>query len=269
MKNFRCILWLLMIIVLFSGCSLQIEKKEETIEDSLIGVWKTGIIEGIAEADIKFECVNDKYIGEYNIYDYTTNEWSRQNFELKSVENFTMTLLLATGKIEQHSFAVSKNTLYFAGFEFLNSEKNVVSNRTDTYIKDGVISPIIDDVFLGMTKEEFEKTDFIKECSKAITGYDLPDNYFEWYPSENLSNWVNGYYGLSDNCLNSLIFYFNYDLMEEGSTYIVSKLIDEYSSRFGDYAESSGRYTWVSGNLEIVLNTNTEHYYQVEYSLKS
>lgn len=242
----------------------------ESIEDSLVGVWRTSVDNNL-EAEIEFQKSGDEYIGEYNLYDYGNGEWGTNKFKLKSIDNFTLTLLLSTGEIEQMSFAASQDTLYLSGIAFVNSEKNVATARTDTYIKEGVITPIICDVFLGMTEVEFDRSDFKNNCSDSFSGFNLPKDFYHWYPSDYSGlNWGNVNY--FDGHLTNLSLYFAYNAKLSSAKTILTNIIEEYSLQFGDYSKLDGIYVWQSGNLEVTLEALEYDvglsYYHVKYSLK-
>ena len=243
----------------------------ESIEDSLVGVWKTTVGNGNLEAEIEFQKSGDEYIGEYNLYDYSESKWCTNKFKLKSIDNFTLTLLLSTGEIEQMSFAVSKDTLYLSGIAFVNSEKSIATTRTDTYIKNGVITPIINDVFFGMSEIEFNNSEFRKKCSNSTSGFNLPKNFYDWYPSEYSGfNWGSEHFYNDSLC--SLNLYFSYNAKLSSAQVILMNIIDEYSSQFGAYSQSEGVYTWQSGNIEITLESLVYDaglsYYHIRYSLQ-
>lgn len=264
-KQRRRISILIMTFVLATlliGCSL---KRPETIEESLLGKWEVQSIDGQIEADIQFEFSNGEYIGKYSLYDYANNKWATNNFKLKSVDNFTLTLLLDTGEIEQLSFAVSKDTIFLSGIAYTNPTKNVPTDRKDTYVKDGIITPIIADVFLGMTEIEFNKTDFRKSCTTNTTGFDLPDNFYKWYPEDVGTSWANVYF--SNDKLTSLVLYLDQGFDEKTSAFIAEHIIDECTSKYGIYTLTNGKYEWATGNIYITFDTTTEYWYQLEYSL--
>ena len=257
------ILFLVMLLVVsLAGCT---SKKQESLEESLLGEWKAQSIDGKVEADIQFEFSEGEYIGKYNLYDYTNNKWATNDFKLKSIDNFTLTLLLDTGKIEQLSFAVSKDTLFLSGIAYKNTTKNISTDRKDTYIKDGVITPILDDVFLGMTEAEFNKTDFRKSCRTGITGFDLPDNFYKWYPENTGKNWASSYF--SSDKLTSLVLYLDNGFDDKTAKFIVEHVVDECTSKYGEYTLSYGKYKWKTGNIYVTFDTTTEDWYRLEYSL--
>lgn len=252
----------ILLVALLVGCS---SKKPETIEESLLGEWKAQSIDGQVEADIQFVFSGGEYIGKYNLYDYTSNKWATNNFKLKSVDNFTLTLLLDTGEIEQLSFAVSKDTLFLSGIAYTNATKSIPTDRKDTYVKDGIITPILDDVFLGMTEAEFNRTDFRKSCTTKMSGFDLPDNFYKWYPEDTGTSWANSYF--PSGKLTALVLYLDYGFDEKTSTFIAEHIIDEYTSKYGTYTLSNGKYGWATGNIYITFDTTTEYWYTLEYSL--
>lgn len=276
-----CIVLVLMsVLFVFTACNKDdVTPKEISIEDALVGKWTAKANQNKNEAVVVFERdeVNkDKLIGNMSFYDFENKKWEGYDFTVKEIKEFIIILLLDNGNIETSSFAVSKDTLIIFNAEFKNKDKNIPVTRDDTYLKDGVIMPIVSDVFLGMTEEEFEMTEFFdkyQETGKTkMTFCKLP----EWFVPK-----VNGFtsiYFNHEEILSSLTFCFWYysDDLERMES-VKKNLINSCNSLYGtsqNYSTNSEVYgemdvlVWVSGNMYISIEDDKEDTdIRLEYSL--
>ena len=261
-KILLTILLILCFLIALTGCN-------QSTESALVGKWTCSTYDSDNEATIVFEKGEDGLIGEITLIDEDNDEWSKNSFQVESIENFTIKLLLDNGKIEKSSFAISKDTLIIFGSEFKNSDKNIKIERDDTYIIDGVIMPVIEDVFFGMTSTEFKNTDFYNDnCSSYSSEYlDLPDWF---YPS--VDGFVSYNFDEESGKLNSLEFFFDKDT-DTKTEKLKNNIIDAYSSQFGNYTtrewgtQDYTEYTWTSGNMLIEFCDQTREDGNIAYTL--
>lgn len=239
--------------------------KPLTIEEYLLGEWRVEVDDG--ESTLTFEENDDgKITAEWCVYDYANKEWDEHHFTVKEIEDYIMTILTDDGQIQFIPFAISKDTLVFANIEYKNEEKDIpIPDSKYTYIVDGIIKPVTNGCYMGMSKDDIEKTVAPLEVSHS-----KPESYCMLpVDGENeikMSFYFDDNYGLEE------IHYWLEDYYSE-KDYIISKLSDMY----GDYEKSkwSGfdnyyRYTWCSGNLVIDLNEDIEEkQIWVVYSFKS
>lgn len=241
------------VVLLFGVVHLvaSIINKPLTIEEYLLGEWIAENENG--ESTIVFEEKEDGvYSAEWCIYDYTDKEWLKSNFTIKDIDNHIMTVLLDDGKIQFIPFAISKDTLVFAGTRYTNNEKNVpIPDSEYAYIVNGVILPV-DKCYMGMSRDEVEKAldPLTVEHEKTWSTCELGEEY----GNVTLKFSFHDEYGLKE------ITYWLDDYYEQKTS-----LIDMLSDKYGDYEKSkwSGfdnyyRYTWRSGNLLIDLNEDIE-----------
>lgn len=251
------------VVLLFGVVHLitSIINKPLTIEEYLLGEWIAENENG--ESTIVFEEKEDGvYSAEWCIYDYTDKEWLKSNFTIKDIDNHIMTILLDDGKIQFIPFAISKDTLVFAGTRYTNSEKNVpIPDSEYAYIVNGVILPV-DKCYMGMSRDEVEKAldPLTVEHEKTWSTCELPEEY----GNITIEFSFHDEFGLKE------IKYRLNDYYDEKAD-----IIDMLSDMYGDYDEGKWssndnyyRYIWHSGNLEIKLNEEIkEKYIWVEFEI--
>lgn len=251
------------VVLLFGVVHLitSIINKPLTIEEYLLGEWIAENENG--ESTIVFEEKEDGvYSAEWCIYDYTDKEWLKSNFTIKDIDNHIMTILLDDGKIQFIPFAISKDTLVFAGTRYTNSEKNVpIPDSEYAYIVNGVILPV-DKCYMGMSRDEVEKAldPLTVEHEKTWSTCELPEEY----GNVTIEFSFHDEFGLKE------IKYRLNDYYDEKAD-----IIDMLSDMYGDYDEGKWssndnyyRYIWHSGNLEIKLNEEIkEKYIWLEFEI--
>lgn len=251
------------VVLLFGVVQLitSIINKPLTIEEYLLGEWIAENENG--ESTIVFEEKEDGvYSAEWSIYDYTDKEWLKSNFTIKDIDNHIMTILLDDGKIQFIPFAISKDTLVFAGTRYTNSEKNVpIPDSEYAYIVNGVILPV-DKCYMGMSRDEVEKAldPLTVEHEKTWSTCELPEEY----GNVTIEFSFHDEFGLKE------IKYRLNDYYDEKAD-----IIDMLSDMYGDYDEGKWssndnyyRYIWHSGNLEIKLNEEIkEKYIWLEFEI--
>lgn len=251
------------VVLLFGVVQLitSIINKPLTIEEYLLGEWIAENENG--ESTIVFEEKEDGvYSAEWCIYDYTDKEWLKSNFTIKDIDNHIMTILLDDGKIQFIPFAISKDTLVFAGTRYTNSEKNVpIPDSEYAYIVNGVILPV-DKCYMGMSRDEVEKAldPLTVEHEKTWSTCELPEEY----GNVTIEFSFHDEFGLKE------IKYRLNDYYNEKAD-----IIDMLSDMYGDYDEGKWssndnyyRYIWHSGNLEIKLNEEIkEKYIWLEFEI--
>lgn len=251
------------VVLLFGVVHLitSIINKPLTIEEYLLGEWIAENENG--ESTIVFEEKEDGvYSAEWCIYDYTDKEWLKSNFTIKDIDNHIMTILLDDGKIQFIPFAISKDTLVFAGTRYTNSEKNVLIPDSEyAYIVNGVILPV-DKCYMGMSRDEVEKAldPLTVEHEKTWSTCELPEEY----GNVTIEFSFHDEFGLKE------IKYRLNDYYDEKAD-----IIDMLSDMYGDYDEGKWssndnyyRYIWHSGNLEIKLNEEIkEKYIWLEFEI--
>lgn len=251
------------VVLLFGVVQLitSIINKPLTIEEYLLGEWIAENENG--ESTIVFEEKEDGvYSAEWSIYDYTDKEWLKSNFTIKDIDNHIMTILLDDGKIQFIPFAISKDTLVFAGTRYTNSEKNVpIPDSEYAYIVNGVILPV-DKCYMGMSRDEVAKAldPLTVEHEKTWSTCELPEEY----GNVTIEFSFHDEFGLKE------IKYRLNDYYDEKAD-----IIDMLSDMYGDYDEGKWssndnyyRYIWHSGNLEIKLNEEIkEKYIWLEFEI--
>lgn len=254
MKKILCVLLTVLLLTLpLAGCADSTNQASAPDWEQLVGVWKAADDGDQAGAEIRFEKSGEKCIGEYRLYDASSAQWINNAFELISIENYTITLQLSDGTTEQRSFAASKDTVYLSGTALVNAEKNIENTYAHSYVLDGVVTPIIGDVFLGMTKAEFENSLFGKSCTLDGNYFRLPQDYYDWYPAEYTDEcW--GALTIPGDRLEALHLTFAYEAEQSCGDTILNGLLEDYSAQFGAYEYSDDTYTWKSGNLTIAMN---------------
>ena len=222
-------------------------------KNSLVGEWSSNHSDG-SSATIIFEEGTEGLTGEISIVDTESSKWIKKTFTVNAMDekNFTMTLLMDDGTVEKTFYVASKDTLYIFGIEFTNPKKNVKTTRTDTYVVDGKITPIIGDVYIGMTREQVKKTNFYKSNINS-------------YGDCEVTNWpVQDAYG-------TCTFLYNDADRLEGMEYCINfENMPEYDESFGNKSPryikasemndklygaktSDSPATWMFGNLKITL----------------
>lgn len=267
-SKFLAVILLIQCIIPLSGCS-------DKHTHPLVGEWVYEAQSGDSSVIITFEETDDKLTGVKKVLDVKNGSWVSNTFEVQSIEGFFITLLLDNGTLEKSSFSVSKDTLYLSGNEFKNESKYVPINRFDTYIADGVIKPVIDDVYFGMSESELKSTTFYKE--KVTSESNRGDRVLY------VTGWGNPlvtcsfYYDLDDNghlCHIKMVFgsYFH-ELAKEQSKKLMGNLIKVYNNQHGTCTSDGSLYQWQTGNMIIDLddqsNGDAWYVFQLEFSLKN
>ena len=163
-------------------------------------------------------------------------------------------------------FAVSNDTLYFDGIEHKNPDKNIKipkeieKNSTyKTYVRNGVITPVGQGLFLGMSKEEVENVikPAVLQDGTAYYRYEIPGTdiscHLDFFKGE----------------LHSIEIYVeDMDTLDEAIDYL-SNLYGDYTTEKWSTNQDYIKYEWVSYNLDININydTKSNKYYWISYQL--
>jgi len=257
-----CIMWCVTLIV---SAVIGYVNRERSVEYNLLGEW-------IAETDeikskVVFEGNENDLEGTWSIYDYENGKKEVIDFEVEDIENYTMEIVTKDGDIMFVPFAVSKDTLYFNDIEHKNPDKNVkIPKGTITYIEDGIIKPVVNSLFIGMSKEEVEKV--IRPTELEKEEYNGHIHYY--------------YYEIPDTDLSCRLEFSDKEVLEKIEVYTNEKeslndIIEILSNSYGNYERTENKlyegcnyctYEWKSNNMIIELEYQVESdYYWITYKL--
>ena len=254
-----CIIWSVMLMIL---AIIGYVNRERSVEHNLLGEW-------IAETDeikskVVFEGNENDLEGTWSIYDYGNGKKEVIDFEVEDIENYTMEIVTEDGDIMFVPFAVSKDTLYFNNIKHKNPDKNVKIpkkmkkyDRYKTYVSNGVITPVGQGLFIGMTMDEVENV--IKPATlQEEIGY-----YCYEMPETDISCHLDFFKGH----LNEIELYIDDMDTMDGAIWYLSELYGNYTKERWTTNDKYIQYRWESDNLTVELNCDTEEntYYWIRY----
>ena len=214
-------------------------------KNDLVGEWSLKYTDGSSATIIFEEAEKGKLTGERSIIDVESGKWIKETFEVASIDELTstMTLLIEDGTVEQTFYAASKDKLLIFGTVFTNPKKNIEPLHIGTYVLDGEITPLIGDVYIGMTREEVKKTDFYKNNSTFSDEFEV-------------TNWpVQDAYGtgqfLYDDADKLLGIKFRIHFADATAVGDVRFKAEEMNNKLYGAKISDSPYTWTSGNLKV------------------
>ena len=227
-------------------------------KNSLVGEWSSNHSDG-SSATIIFEEGTEGLTGEISIVDTESSKWIKKTFTVNAMDekNFTMTLLMDDGTVEKTFYVASKDTLYIFGIEFTNPKKNVKTTRTDTYVVDGEITPIISDVFFGMNLTHIKNSYFGKQYCSSNAANQFNAKVWGISSAEGIGEFLFDTTGKM-NCVRLRISDPNDSSKSE---VLKSEIIEMNNKKYGnyktracnDYHAHNEDYVWTSGNMLIIL----------------
>ncbi len=257
-----CFVWC---VVLIFSVIIGYVNRERDIEYNLLGVWVSENDE--VKSKIIFEEDGNVLEGTWSFYDYINGKKEIIDFEVENIEDFTMEIATEDGDIIFIPFSVSKDTLYFDGIEHKNSDKNIrISKEMEkynsyrTYVRNGVITPVGQGLFLGMSMDEVENIIKPAVLQKEI-------GYYQYVlPGTEISCHLDFFKG-ELHCIE--LYIEDIDSIDKAIDYL-SNLYGEYTIERWSIDCDYIRYKWESYNLNININYNTKSnkYYWISYQLK-